>query len=146
MYRIWALTIKTVPMRCKFLHTALFPTTDGEIIFLYQSLYVILNVKKSRNKRGIVVVHVYSCIKGFDTSDITKLLQQYEVWEANAKEDLVACKEKLLQLQETCYTEPVVEEDDIELWSVIALLKLIIFSVSSTFQTYSLYIVVKKFY
>ena len=69
--------------------------------------------------------NVYSCIKGFDTSDITELLQQYEVWEANAKEDLVACKEKLLQLQETCYTEPVVEEDDIELWSVIALLKLI---------------------
>ena len=117
-----------------------------KLFFLYQSLYVILNVKKSRNRRGIVVVHVYSCINGFETSDITELLQQYEVWEANAEEYLVACKEKLLQLQETCYTEPVVEEDDIELWSVIALLKLIIFSVSSTFQTHSLYIVVKKFY
>ena len=97
----------------------------AKLFFLYQSLYVILNVKKSRNRRGIVVVHVYSCIKGFDTSDITELLQQYEVWEANAKEYLVACKQKLLQQQETCYTEPVVEEDDIELWSVIVLLKLI---------------------
>ena len=102
-----------------------FPPLMAKLFFLYQSLYVILNVKKSRNRRGIVVVHVYSCIKGFDTSDITELLQQYEVWEANAKEYLVACKEKLLQLQETCYTEPVVEEDDIELWSVIVLLKLI---------------------
>ena len=81
--------------------------------------------KKSRNKWGIVVVHAYSCIKGFETSGITELLQQYEVWEANGKEYLVACKEKLLQLQETSYTEPVVEEDDIELWSMIVLLKLI---------------------
>ena len=97
----------------------------SQLFFLYQPLYVTLNVKKSINKRGIAVVQIYSCIKGFDTSDITELLQQYEVWEANAKEYLVACKEKLLQLQETCYTEPVVEEDDIELWSVIALLKLI---------------------
>ena len=67
--------------------------------------------------------HVYSYIKGFDTSDITELLKQYEVWEAYAKEYRAACKEKLLQLQETCYAEPVVEEDYIKLWPVIVLLK-----------------------
>ena len=78
-----------------------------KLFFLYQSLYVILNVKKAKNKRYLVA-HVYSCIKGFDTSDITELLKQYEVWEANVKEYLAVCKEKLLQLQETCYTEPVI--------------------------------------
>ena len=78
---------------------------------------------KNQETRGIV--ELYSFIKGFDTSDITKLLKQYKVWEANANEYLIVCKEKLLQLQETCYTETVVEEDDIELWSVIALLNLI---------------------
>ena len=82
-------------------------------------------MSKSRETRGIVVVHVYSCFKGFNTSDITELLKQYEVWEAHAKEYLVACKEKLLQLQETCYIEPMVEEDDVELWSVIVPLNLI---------------------
>ena len=58
---------------------------------------------------------------------------------------LIACKEKLLQLQETCYAEPVVEEDDIELWSVIVPLNLIIFSVSFAFPPHSLYFVVRKF-
>ena len=82
-------------------------------------------MSKSQETRGIVVVHVCSCINGFDTNDITKLLKQYEVWEAHAKEYLVSCKEKLLQLQETCYTEPLFEEDDIELWSVIVPLNLI---------------------
>ena len=81
-------------------------------------------MSKSQETRAIVVVHVYLCSKGFDTSDIIELLKQYEVWEAHAKEHLVACKEKLLQLQETCYTEPVVEEDDIELWLVIVPLNL----------------------
>ena len=74
------------------------------------------------------------------------MLKQYEVWEASAKEYLVACKEKLLQLQETCYTEPVVEDDDIELWSVIGSLNLIIFSVSLAFPPHCLYLVVRKFY
>ena len=106
------------------MQTALFPTFDAEIIFSLESLYVILNVKKAKNKRYLVA-HVYSCIKGFDTSDITELLKQYEVSEANAKEYLAVCKEKLLQLQETCYAEPVIEEDDIELWSVIVLLNLV---------------------
>ena len=64
-----------------------------KLFFLYQSLYVILNVKKGKNKRYLVA-HVYSCVKGFNTSDITELLKQYEVWEANAKEYLAVCKEK----------------------------------------------------
>ena len=102
-------------------------------------------MSKSQETRTIVVVYIYSCIKGFGTSDIIELLKQYEVWEARAKEYLVACKEKLLQLQETCYTEPVVEEDDIELWSVIVPLNLIIFSVSFAFPPHSLYFVVRKF-
>ena len=102
-------------------------------------------MSKSQETRTIVVVYIYSCIKGFGTSDIIELLKQYEVWEARAKEYLVACKEKLLQLQETCYTEPVVEEDDIELWSVIVPLNLIKFSVSFAFLPHSLYFVVRKF-
>ena len=78
-------------------------------------------MSKSQETRAIVVVHVYWCIKGFDKSDIIELLKQYEVWETHAKEYLEAFKEKLLQQQETCYTETVVEEDYIELWSVIVL-------------------------
>ena len=50
-------------------------------------------MSKDQETKGIVVVHVYSCIKGFYTSDIIELLKQYEIWEANAKEYLVACKE-----------------------------------------------------
>ena len=105
-------------------NTALFATTDAEIIF--SLLATVCNFERqSQETKGIVVVHVYSCIKEFDTSDITELLKQYEVWEAHAKEYLVACKEKLLQLQVTCYTEQAAEEDDIELWSAIVPLTLI---------------------
>ena len=50
-------------------------------------------MSKDQETKGIVVLHVYSCIKGFDTSDIIELLKQYEIWEANAKKYLVACKE-----------------------------------------------------
>ena len=42
-------------------------------------------MSKSQETRAIVVVHVYSCIKEFDTSDIIELLKQYEAWEAHAK-------------------------------------------------------------
>ena len=41
---------------------------------------------KSQEQRGIVVVHVYLLIEEFDTSDITELLKQHELWEAHAKE------------------------------------------------------------
>ena len=77
---------------------------------------------KSQEQRRVVVVHVYFCIKEFDTNDITELWKKYEFWQVYAKEYLVAFKENLLQLQETCYTEPVVEEGGIQLWSVIILL------------------------
>ena len=105
-------------------NTALFATTDAEIIFSLSAN--VCNFEcQSQETKGIEVVHVYLCIKELDTSKITELLKQYEFWEAHAKEYLVACKEKLLQLQVTCYAEPVAEEDDIELWSAIVPLTLI---------------------
>ena len=55
-------------------------------------------MSKSQEKIGIVVVYVYLCIKWFETSDITKLFKQYEVWEGNARGYHLAHKEKLLQL------------------------------------------------
>ena len=119
-------TTKTVPTRCKFLHTALFPTSDAENIFSLSAPACNFKCQKVKTQ--------------------AELLKQYEVWETNAKEYLVACKKKLFQLQETCYTEPVVKEVDIELWSVIVPLNLIIFSVSFAFPPYSLYFVVRKFY
>ena len=100
---------------------------------------------KSQEQRGIVVVHVYLSIEEFDTSDITELLKQHELWEAHAKEYFIACEENLLRLQESCYTKPVVEEGGIQLWSVIIFLNLIIFSVSFAFPRHSLYLVVMKF-
>ena len=79
----------------------------------------------NQEERSIVVVHFYLWIKEIGTSGITKLLKQYKVLDGHPKDYFVACKENLLQLQETCCTELVVAEDDIELWSVIILLNLI---------------------
>ena len=62
-----------------------------KLCFLYQPLYVVLNVKKSIN-RGIVVVYVYTFIEVFNTRNITKLLKQYEVGRAKAKRYLQLVK------------------------------------------------------
>ena len=65
-------TTKTVPTRCKFLYTALFPTSDAENIFSLSAPACNFKCQKVKTQ--------------------AELLKQYEVWEANAKEYLVACK------------------------------------------------------
>lgn len=65
----------------------------SKLCFLYQPLYVVLNVKKSIN-RGIVVVYVYTFSEVFNTRNITKLLKQYEVWRAKAKHYLQLVKKR----------------------------------------------------
>ena len=61
--------------------------------------------------------------RGFQYNEHNQTVETVWSLESKGKTLSAACKEELLQ--QTCYTEPVIEEDDIELWLVIVPLNLI---------------------